>query len=78
MGLVDVFGVEEEFSFLVFDMFVDGVEHELDFVVRVVDFVELLDVDGEFFGDVLKGAILIDVFLLGDKLNKLEQKIANG
>ncbi len=69
---MDVFGVEEDFSFLVFDVFVDGVEHEVDFGVRLVDFVELLDVDGEFFGDVLKGAILIDVFLLSDKLNNLE------
>lgn len=72
LGWVDGFGVEGEFSFMVFDVFVDGFEDELEFVFGVIDFVELLEIDVELFGDILEGSILIDEFLMCDNLNNME------
>ncbi len=52
LSLVDGFGVGDEFSFMVFDVFVDGVEEELEFEFGVIDFVELVEIDVELFGKI--------------------------
>ncbi len=66
------FGVEDEFSFMVIDVFVDGVEDELEFEFGVIDFVELLEIDVELLGNILEGSILIDGLLMCDNLNNMK------
>ncbi len=55
LSLLLSFGVEDEFSFMVIDVFIDGVEYELQFLFGVIDFIELFEIDVELFGDILEG-----------------------